>query len=159
MSDLCAPIYVVMGSDEDLTFWCFVEVMNRMVCIVFLPPVMYTDTMSTAEAEFLARSKRNEETTTDLTATHRYHGPRIVSPSRCAHSSDLAIVCVIDLHPFQSTQRVSIFSSVSGMLWMSCLDEKIESTDHFQLGAYCIQARVSVRRYPKTMGSLVDRLL
>jgi hypothetical protein len=31
MSDLCAPAYVVMGSDEELTFWCFVEVMNRMV--------------------------------------------------------------------------------------------------------------------------------
>ena len=31
MSDLCAPIYVVMGADEPLTFWCFVEVMNRMV--------------------------------------------------------------------------------------------------------------------------------
>jgi TBC1 domain family member 15 len=34
MSDLCAPIYVVMGSDEELTFWCFVEVMNRMVRVV-----------------------------------------------------------------------------------------------------------------------------
>ena len=32
MSDLCAPLYVVAGSDEPLTFWCFVEVMNRMVC-------------------------------------------------------------------------------------------------------------------------------
>jgi hypothetical protein len=31
MSDLCAPLYVVMGSDEELTFWCFVEVMKRMV--------------------------------------------------------------------------------------------------------------------------------
>lgn len=31
MSDLCAPIYVVMGGDEELTFWCFVEVMDRMV--------------------------------------------------------------------------------------------------------------------------------
>jgi TBC1 domain family member 15 len=30
MSDLCAPIYVVMGGDEVTTFWCFVEVMNRM---------------------------------------------------------------------------------------------------------------------------------
>ncbi|TFK54943.1 GTPase-activating protein gyp7 [Heliocybe sulcata] len=30
MSDLCAPIYVVMGGDEETTFWCFVEVMNRM---------------------------------------------------------------------------------------------------------------------------------
>jgi len=30
MSDLCAPVYVVMGSDEELTFWCFVEIMNRM---------------------------------------------------------------------------------------------------------------------------------
>jgi TBC1 domain family member 15 len=31
MSDLCAPLYVVAGSDEPLTFWCFVEVMVRMV--------------------------------------------------------------------------------------------------------------------------------
>ncbi|KIY50870.1 GTPase-activating protein gyp7 [Fistulina hepatica ATCC 64428] len=30
MSDLCAPHYVVMGADEELTFWCFVGVMNRM---------------------------------------------------------------------------------------------------------------------------------
>ncbi|KAL0579952.1 GTPase activating protein [Marasmius crinis-equi] len=30
MSDLCAPIYVVMGADEELTFWCFVEFMHRM---------------------------------------------------------------------------------------------------------------------------------
>lgn len=32
MSDLCAPLYVVMDAEEELTFWCFVEVMNRMVC-------------------------------------------------------------------------------------------------------------------------------
>ena len=31
MSDLCAPIYVVMSADEELTFWCFVKVMDRMV--------------------------------------------------------------------------------------------------------------------------------
>ncbi|KAJ3772349.1 rab-GTPase-TBC domain-containing protein [Lentinula raphanica] len=30
MSDLCAPIYVVMQGEEEMTFWCFVEVMNRM---------------------------------------------------------------------------------------------------------------------------------
>ncbi|KZP20758.1 RabGAP/TBC [Athelia psychrophila] len=30
MSDLCAPVYIVMGTDEELTFWCFVEIMNRM---------------------------------------------------------------------------------------------------------------------------------
>lgn len=30
MSDLCAPIYVVMGGDEAMTYWCFVEVMKRM---------------------------------------------------------------------------------------------------------------------------------
>ena len=35
MSDLCAPAYVVMGSDEALTFWCFVEIMNRMVSVDF----------------------------------------------------------------------------------------------------------------------------
>lgn len=31
MSDLCAPLYVVMDAEEELTFWCFVEVMNRIV--------------------------------------------------------------------------------------------------------------------------------
>ena len=31
MSDLCAPLYVVMVGNEEMTFWCFVEVMNRMV--------------------------------------------------------------------------------------------------------------------------------
>lgn len=31
MSDLCAPLYVALGTDEEMTFWCFVEVMDRMV--------------------------------------------------------------------------------------------------------------------------------
>lgn len=31
MSDLCAPIYVVMEGDPEMTFWCFAEVMERMV--------------------------------------------------------------------------------------------------------------------------------
>ncbi|KAI6144829.1 rab-GTPase-TBC domain-containing protein [Pisolithus thermaeus] len=30
MSDLCAPLYVVMDMEEELTFWCFVQVMDRM---------------------------------------------------------------------------------------------------------------------------------
>ncbi|KAF8590588.1 RabGAP/TBC [Ramaria rubella] len=30
MSDLCAPIYIVMGADQEMTFWCFVQVMERM---------------------------------------------------------------------------------------------------------------------------------
>ena len=33
MSDLCAPVYVVMDGDEEMTFWCFVKIMERMVCI------------------------------------------------------------------------------------------------------------------------------
>ena len=32
MSDLCAPVYVVMGGEEEMTFWCFVRIMDRMVC-------------------------------------------------------------------------------------------------------------------------------
>ena len=37
MSDLCAPLYVVLAADEELTFWCFVEFMDRMVSnLVFL---------------------------------------------------------------------------------------------------------------------------
>lgn len=37
MSDLCAPIYVVMGGEPEMTFWCFVEVMDRMVSWTLLP--------------------------------------------------------------------------------------------------------------------------
>lgn len=33
MSDLCAPLYVVMAADEEMTFWCFVIFMNRMVTL------------------------------------------------------------------------------------------------------------------------------
>jgi TBC1 domain family member 15 len=33
MSDLCSPLYVVMDSDEILTFWAFVGLMSRMVRI------------------------------------------------------------------------------------------------------------------------------
>jgi len=36
MSDLCAPIYVVMGADEELTFWCFAQFMDRMVSNLLL---------------------------------------------------------------------------------------------------------------------------
>ena len=46
MSDLCAPIYVVMSGDEEMTFWCFVEVMNRMVCLTifcWIGPVQFLD--------------------------------------------------------------------------------------------------------------------
>ena len=31
MSDLCAPIYVIMKGEEVMTFWCFVALMERMV--------------------------------------------------------------------------------------------------------------------------------
>jgi TBC1 domain family member 15 len=34
MSDLCSPLYVVMKGDEVMTFWCFVALMERMVCKV-----------------------------------------------------------------------------------------------------------------------------
>lgn len=31
MSDLCAPVYVVMGGEEEMVFWCFARIMDRMV--------------------------------------------------------------------------------------------------------------------------------
>lgn len=42
MSDLCAPIYVVMGGEPEMTFWCFVEVMDRMVSWLFVQGVIYS---------------------------------------------------------------------------------------------------------------------
>jgi hypothetical protein len=49
MSDLCAPIYVAMHGDEEMTFWCFVAVMERMVglsVIVYLLPTAHPSTES-----------------------------------------------------------------------------------------------------------------
>lgn len=89
MSDLCAPIYVVLGADEEMTFWCFVEVMNRMVRC-FSPilcalgaarnlPALHSVPL---EAELLARSERNEEAVAHITAANQHDGPRAVSSSR-----------------------------------------------------------------------------
>ena len=35
MSDLCAPLYIATDADEEMTFWCFVQVMGKMVRILF----------------------------------------------------------------------------------------------------------------------------
>jgi hypothetical protein len=76
MSDLCAPLYVVAGSDEPLTFWCFVEVMNRMVCpgVRYLPMRDRTH-VRFAETEFPPRPERDEEAALDAPATVASHGP------------------------------------------------------------------------------------
>ena len=73
MSDLCAPIYVVMGTDEELTFWCFVQYMNRMVYILLtICSNLYTQFLT--EAQFLARSIRHEEAPPHPTTAYRGYG-------------------------------------------------------------------------------------
>ena len=53
MSDLCAPIYVVMGGDENMTFWCFVEVMNRMVSLYGVYKSVFMDFFFVQKQNFL----------------------------------------------------------------------------------------------------------
>ena len=43
MSDLCSPIYVVLDGDEESTFWCFVELMNRMVRLLHIYTLASSD--------------------------------------------------------------------------------------------------------------------
>jgi hypothetical protein len=70
MSDLCAPIYVVMSGDENMTFWCFVEVMNRMVSACgFYKSASMKFFFFCSETKFSAGSKRHEETTVNLATT------------------------------------------------------------------------------------------
>lgn len=64
MSDLCAPIYVVMGGNEEMTFWCFVEVMNRMVNWILFEKTRHLKLY--LETEFSARSEWHAETTDNL---------------------------------------------------------------------------------------------
>jgi len=68
MSDLCAPVYVVMGSDEELTFWCFVEVMNRMVSDSETSIWVGSVFRQNAETKFPPRSEWDEEAVVDTTA-------------------------------------------------------------------------------------------
>ena len=82
MSDLCAPIYVVMGGDEEMTFWCFVEVMNRMVSYVCSRRMSRSvDASFISEAEFLARPERHEEAAVDPAAADLGHGSGAISTS------------------------------------------------------------------------------
>jgi len=60
MSDLCAPLYIVMAGDEEMTFWCFVEVMNRMVSY-YLHERRQSDSPSNPETELLERPEWHEE--------------------------------------------------------------------------------------------------
>lgn len=69
MSDLCAPIYVVMDADEEMTFWCFMQFMEKMVGDFqggFELNLMYVEWG--LEKEFFAGSERDEETAFDVAA-------------------------------------------------------------------------------------------
>ena len=76
MSDLCAPLYVVAGSDETLTFWCFVEVMDRMVRNG--PRDLFERDQThvhLSETKLPSRPKRDEEAVIDAPAAAASHGP------------------------------------------------------------------------------------
>ena len=74
MSDLCAPIYVVTGADEVMTFWCFVSVMERMVGPLAI--CVWNDVlMAFIETKLLKGSEWNEEATSYSSATSRCYGP------------------------------------------------------------------------------------
>lgn len=86
MSDLCAPVYVVSGADEAVTFWCFVSVMDRMVrpyplLLVPLPLRRNTDA-DNVENQLPPRSKRDEEAALNTTAAPRSSGSRAIPALR-----------------------------------------------------------------------------
>jgi len=66
MSDLCAPIYVVMSGAEEMTFWCFVGVMNRMVGRLLRERCPVADAVT--ETKLFERSERDEEAVVDFAA-------------------------------------------------------------------------------------------
>lgn len=83
MSDLCAPVYIVMGADEEMTFWCFVGIMDRMVCALGCALMKFLITsISVTETELPARPKWDEETAFDPPAAHRCYGSRTLPPLR-----------------------------------------------------------------------------
>jgi len=76
MSDLCAPIYLVTNGKEELTFWCFVEVMNRMASLSLVMVFLFS--LPISETKFPKRPERDEKATFDTATTDWCHGPRVV---------------------------------------------------------------------------------
>ena len=75
MSDLCAPVYIVTDADEEMTFWCFVAIMARMVRLPSLASEAHDIDQCPAETKLPARSKRHEEAAVHTAAAHTCHGP------------------------------------------------------------------------------------
>lgn len=53
MSDLCAPVYIVTDADEEMSFWCFVAIMARMVRLPVWPSRHTTLTSASQKQNFL----------------------------------------------------------------------------------------------------------
>ena len=84
MSDLCAPVYVVMGGDEEMTFWCFVQIMERMVrppAQTVLSAAFDAIAFVMTETELPPRPERHEEAAVDPAAADLGHGPGAISTS------------------------------------------------------------------------------
>ena len=77
MSDLCAPIYVVMGGEPEMTFWCFVEVMDRMVSSVLVSQGVRYSYLSdrSVETKLHEGPEWDEEATVDSPTIDRRYGP------------------------------------------------------------------------------------
>ena len=69
-----------MDADEELTFWCFVSVMDRMVSLA--PHGHRVKYSSPTETKLLEGSKWHEEAAVDAAATHQCHGPGALSAPR-----------------------------------------------------------------------------
>lgn len=75
MSDLCGPIYIVLDSDEEMTFWCFVKVMERMVKTRNYSYCTFRCSQPYTERQLPTRPERDETATVDFTTAHRFNGP------------------------------------------------------------------------------------
>lgn len=80
MSDLVAPIFVVMG-DEAMTFWAFTHFMDRMVSwryMVHRTPTLLNNTTNrfliSAENKFLCGSVRNASAIDNAGELDSFHG-------------------------------------------------------------------------------------
>lgn len=139
MSDLCSPVYVVMDADEELTFWCFVSIMNRMVSAVSYLSISIRRLHCTQKQNFLRdQSGMKKQLSTLQQLIH------VMDPELYRHlgSSRSRCKCIGHLHTTQRKRTHSIFSFASGKV--ISVYSRSAYTHHVQMDTYRFQTRVPI---------------
>lgn len=108
MSDLCAPIYVVMSGDENMTFWCFVEVMDRMVSACGFHENVFMDLTFFQKQNFLRDQSGMKKQLSTLQQLIEVMDPELFRHLGIFHSRDRCRILTCTFTP-EKTDALNLF--------------------------------------------------